>query len=297
MVICIAMASASRICVERRTNRWRSDFTLIELLVVIAIIGILIALGFSALLTAKEAARSIQCLSNLRQVALANVSYIGDNNSWYPPGCYWSMRGAPLAFYLNPSNVDTVSAARNNPISPLVFCPSSVSKFNIDMTTGKSNSPAMLSVSANNTGLGTNYCYADSLSCWFYTSSNVSGVVMRMTGDINMSGGSATTVNTPPVSTSYKINSSYFMIWDMEGLRSSWWAAGSHTEGSGLSAVRHGGANGRVINNVTVGLAGKRTTLTGSTWYARLYNDSAQTWFGYHGNASLPNMPSDWPNN
>ena len=55
-------------------------FTLIELLVVIAIIAILAALLLPALSGAKESARSIRCLNNLRQWSLAMQMYTGDHD-------------------------------------------------------------------------------------------------------------------------------------------------------------------------------------------------------------------------
>lgn len=59
-------------------------FTLIELLVVIAILGLLAALMFPALGSARDTGRAAACGSRMRQLGLAVIQYSDDNQDYFP---------------------------------------------------------------------------------------------------------------------------------------------------------------------------------------------------------------------
>ena len=68
-------------------NRRIRGFTIVEILVVVSIIGLLIAILLPAIGKARDAARQTQSSGNLRNLAIANMSYASDWSNRQFTGC------------------------------------------------------------------------------------------------------------------------------------------------------------------------------------------------------------------
>src|SRR4051794_8243209 len=80
---------------SRGAKSRRGGFTLVELLVVIGIIAVLIGILLPALNKARKAAKTTQCLSNVRQLAMGALQYWNDNKGKFSP--YYDFGGVPPA--------------------------------------------------------------------------------------------------------------------------------------------------------------------------------------------------------
>ncbi len=110
-----------------RTRRSQGAFTLIELLVVVSVIGLLVALLLPALGAAKESTRATLCLSNMRQLAIATVTFAAEHDDQLPEPRFGhgsvghGLEQGSWIFTLNEySSGDTKIMSR---------CPSDVSRF------------------------------------------------------------------------------------------------------------------------------------------------------------------------
>jgi prepilin-type N-terminal cleavage/methylation domain-containing protein/prepilin-type processing-associated H-X9-DG protein len=149
-------------------TRRRHGFTLIELLVVIAIIAVLIALLLPAVQAAREAARRIQCVNNMKQLGLAIQNYHDFSNS-FPPGRIWK----PSATQAFPT---ILAGVQNTPwfvlMLPQFEQQSLYNAFNFSLGSEGPNAPFPLGYLANTTvesnKVGMFQCPSDSVNTFTF---------------------------------------------------------------------------------------------------------------------------------
>jgi prepilin-type N-terminal cleavage/methylation domain-containing protein len=99
----------------------RRAFTLLELLVVLTIVSLLLAMLLPVIGVMRDAARQVSCLSNLRQLQLADFAYAGEHRGMVTPNCI---------------NLDYGTGNPNNVFRPLAdllddYLPKGVNKANV----------------------------------------------------------------------------------------------------------------------------------------------------------------------
>ena len=78
---------------DRKETEMRKCFTLIELLITVAIIAILAGMLLPALSRARDKAMSMQCMNNVKQLTMGNLSYANDfGDATVPSGMLGGIR-------------------------------------------------------------------------------------------------------------------------------------------------------------------------------------------------------------
>jgi len=143
----------------RIRKRGNMPFTLIELLVVIAIIAILAGMLLPSLNAAREKARCISCVNNIRGISTAFHDYASDHNEWFIG--FWDMSGTRS--YVDKKYTWCGMLASGNSYgqkesgSTLGYLPWNYGDFNDTNPKGIMRSPTWNINSEAPTGLGTTY--------------------------------------------------------------------------------------------------------------------------------------------
>ena len=124
-----------------RHSRADNGFTLIELLIVIAIIGILAAILFPAFSQAREGARRIVCVSNLRQIGMGLQMYAQDHAETLPGAASSDVANFGESTATGANVLDTLS--RYTGSTQIFVCPSAYEAGGADAPTSMSDSNYM----------------------------------------------------------------------------------------------------------------------------------------------------------
>lgn len=160
----------------RGGRRRRRAFTLIELLVVIGVIALLIGILLPSLAAARETARTTQCTSNVRQLAIASVNYSADYKGLYSTGNFDNRRKSGFG------RIDEVGWVANDVnggycIPGNILCPSSESRSSENLNLGRLNANSYATFTQTELddlirrGFNSNYCQS-----WYMANTGMTSI-------------------------------------------------------------------------------------------------------------------------
>jgi prepilin-type N-terminal cleavage/methylation domain-containing protein/prepilin-type processing-associated H-X9-DG protein len=141
----------------------RQGFTLIELLVVISIIALLIGVLLPSLGSARDNARTIRCLAQLKQFGVAFQAYANNNRGFFTSGPWDNTRGESYGDLFTTGWVaDMVNGEYALPGN--LLCPSSPARSTQSLNLGRANNDGYRTILQSDIndlvsrGFNTNYC-------------------------------------------------------------------------------------------------------------------------------------------